>query len=699
MSDQPLTNLDYALRYAAIGWKVLPLWNVDPEGRCRCGSDHPNEEGKPQPHKFGKHPHGGFGGLAPNGFLDASDDPEIIRNWFATDPDAGIGIACAASGLVVLDIDPRNDGDLTLARLEAEHGVIHSDVVAKTQGGGAHRVFKADPGCTYPDKLGKGLDIKHNGYICVQPTIGGQGVYRWEDWANPLCGIEPSRHPALIKGKAKADYKLIERQGKPIATAQTFEDLAVALTYLEADHYDDWTKLGLALKPYGEAGYALWAKWSSKSAKFKATEARRKWDRDLVEPESITYLSIFRAAMDAGWVNGGANQGAADAGAIWQELDLGDLDLEPVDYLIDDFLARSLMVFVGKPGMGKSTAMIALAAIAAGFRLPDSPLTAPVAGRKIIYITEDTEQFKRNINALNRNFGLSKTAMKSAFVVLPARRVVAKELRKLRAFVERHTVIHDCGVVLKPWVIFDTTSASFHLEDENSNAEVAAVLALLKAEFYEKMQCSVCMVAHSHKHSTRQDFVADPRGAGAWAGDSTLTSGIFEEDDQRFIMLGKRRYSPRNTEIRVELRNQQETVTDQYGRIQTVELDSAWFDWSSASGRKQRHGRTIGNADSELDVNVLRFIVQEKSAGRTYSQNGLVGAKTSIEGCPGRDRIREAISRLKGTCDILHGQGRVGVADGWNIEPTTTGIERVARQSLPTVPSSSKFSIAPERAL
>lgn len=699
MSDQPQTNLDYALRYAAIGWKVLPLWNVNPAGQCRCGSDHTNEEGKPQPHKFGKHPHGGVGGLAPNGFLDATGDPEIIRQWFASDPDAGIGIACAASGLVVLDIDPRNGGDLTLARLEADHGVMHSDVVAKTQGGGEHRVFNAEQGCTYAVKLGKGLDIKHNGYICVQPTIGGQGVYRWEDGAHPLFGCEPSPHPALIRGKARSDYKLTERQGKPVATAQTFEDLAAALTYLEADNYDDWTKVGLALKPYEEAGYALWAKWSSKSAKFNATEARRKWDSDLVQPNSITYLSIFRAAMDAGWKNGGPNHGVTDVGAIWQELDLGDLDLEPVDYLIDDFLARSLMVFVGKPGMGKSTAMTAFAAIVAGFKLPDCPLTSPVKGRKIIYITEDTDQFKRNLTALNRNFGLSLDDLKASFVVLPSRRVVAKELLKLRSFIERHTVIHDCGVVMRPWVVFDTTSSTFHLEDENSNAEVAAILALLKAEFFESMQCSVCMVAHSHKHTTRQDFVTDPRGAGAWAGDTTLTSGIFEEDQQRYLMLGKKRYTPQHTEVKIELKTHQETVTDPYGRDQILYLDSVRFDWSSTSGRSKSRVNALESGAERLDNQLLKFLVNEQSMGRTYTLNGLTGDRAKIEGCPGRDRIREGIKRLTVNGLVLKCNGRPGVADGWKIEPTAAGIERITRQSLTTLPSSSRFGLAPERAL
>jgi len=688
--------LDYALAYAKLGWSVLPVWSVDDDGRCRCGSDHLNEDGIPQPHIFGKHPHGG---LAPTGFLDASDDPEVIRRWFASDPDAGVGIACAASGLVVLDIDPRNDGNLTLAKLEAEHGVIHSDVVAKTQGGGEHRLFKADDAASYPKNLGKGLDIKHNGYICVQPTIGGQGVYQWMEGANPLFGAKPSRHPALLRGNDRPDYKLVERHGKPVATAQTFEDLATALTFIDADTYDDWVNLGLALKPYGEEGYALWAKWASKSSKFNATEARRKWDCDLVEPNSITYLSIFRAAMDAGWKNEGPSHGTADSETTWQELDLGGLTLEPVDYLIDDFLARSLMVFVGKPGMGKSTAMAAISAIVAGFKLPDCPLTAPVKGRKIIYITEDADQFKRNLIALNRNFGLNITDLKAAFVVLPARRVVAKELLKLRSFIERHTVIHECGVVLRPWVVFDTTSSTFHLEDENSNAEVAAVLALLKAEFYESMQCSVCMVAHSHKHATRQDFVADPRGAGAWAGDTTLTSGIFEDDQQRYLMLGKRRYTPQHVEVKIELKTHQEAVIDPYGRNQILHLDSVWFDWSSSTGRNKSRVIAIESGAQRLDDQLLQFLVSEQSMARPYTLNGLTSVRSKIEGSPGRDSIRESIKRLKTNGFILKPKGRPGVTDGWNIEPTAAGIERITRQSFPAVVHSSKFSLEPERAL
>jgi hypothetical protein len=139
--------LDYALAYAKLGWYVVPVWSVDKNGDCRCGRPS-NEQG----HKPGKHPQAN---LAPHGHQDATINEDIIKEWWSTDPDAGIGISLADSGMIALDIDPQNGGQESLDKLEAEHGVLHSDCVAKTQGGGEHRLFKAEPGKTYPGTLTK----------------------------------------------------------------------------------------------------------------------------------------------------------------------------------------------------------------------------------------------------------------------------------------------------------------------------------------------------------------------------------------------------------------------------------------------------------------------------------------------------------------------------------------------------------------
>src|SRR5687767_4254972 len=61
--------------------------------------------------------------LTPHGFKNATANPKIIRGWWRWKPEANIAMPTgAASGLVVLDVDPRNGGDAALAELVAKYG-------------------------------------------------------------------------------------------------------------------------------------------------------------------------------------------------------------------------------------------------------------------------------------------------------------------------------------------------------------------------------------------------------------------------------------------------------------------------------------------------------------------------------------------------------------------------------------------------
>ncbi len=289
------STVEFALAYVRLGWHVLPVWSVDENGQCRCGR--PNTE---KDHRAGKHPQGL---LVSHGHLDASIDPEVICKWFNKDPDAGIGISLAESGLIALDVDPRNGGEESLEGLEAAYGALTSDCVAYTQGGGEHRIFIAEPGVSYPATLGPGLDLKHNGYICVAPTRGPSGMYRWAEGHDPLQSAQPSSLPKFIADKASGQSNGKQHTNRcfPVATSETFLELRSALGYIKADDYHTWIKVGMALRPYGETGYDIWTEWSSTSKKFNADAQRPKWERDLGLPHSVSYLSIFKLANDAGW--------------------------------------------------------------------------------------------------------------------------------------------------------------------------------------------------------------------------------------------------------------------------------------------------------------------------------------------------------------------------------------------------------------
>ena len=250
------TNLEYALAYAAIGWHVFPLWNTK-DGLCRCG----DIKCKQSPQKRGKHPHSR---LVRSGMAEATTDEKIIRKWWADDPDAGMGVYLKKSGLMAVDIDPRNGGDATIDQLEAQHGAITSDVIQKTQGGGWHRVFSYSGTDDLKD-LGGGVDIKHNGYIVLEPTQGGQGAYSWQEAeSDTMEGVKPSPIPLnlfnLVR-KGKND-KPEGMQGKHEMTAELFADLQSALEFISADPYQTWANYALALYAVGQAGFELWDNWA-----------------------------------------------------------------------------------------------------------------------------------------------------------------------------------------------------------------------------------------------------------------------------------------------------------------------------------------------------------------------------------------------------------------------------------------------------
>jgi hypothetical protein len=175
MTTSDFEFLTAALEYAARGWLVFPV-HTPVNGGCSCGD--------PTCDHVGKHPR------TEHGFLDATRDVERIRDWWEKKyPSANIGIATGtASGIVVLDVDPRNGGEASLEELEKKIGPLPRTVAVLTGGGGMHFYFKAEEPlrCT-TDALGPGLDFKADGgYVIAPPSVHPSGEsYFWEASSEP----------------------------------------------------------------------------------------------------------------------------------------------------------------------------------------------------------------------------------------------------------------------------------------------------------------------------------------------------------------------------------------------------------------------------------------------------------------------------------------------------------------------------------
>lgn len=133
--------------------------------------------------------------LTPHGFKDSSTEAPQIRRWWTQWPDANIGIATGkTSGLLVLDVDPRNGGFESLEALFPP-GKRPRTAMQITGGGGLH-IFFEHPGRMRGIKLAPGIDVKADGgYIIASPSVHPSGKrYRWVE-GRSLADLQPAKVP------------------------------------------------------------------------------------------------------------------------------------------------------------------------------------------------------------------------------------------------------------------------------------------------------------------------------------------------------------------------------------------------------------------------------------------------------------------------------------------------------------------------
>lgn len=156
------------------------------------------------------------------GFKQATTNTATIEGWWRKWPYANIGLATGAINmLLVVDSDPRNDGDAGIARLVSEYGPLPPTRTHKTGRDGRHRLYSITGPVRSRQGLVKGVDVKADGgYVITVPSVHGVShkPYTVEldipiapapAWLVELCG-KPRAH-SLASG---------EEDGEPIGEGQ-----------------------------------------------------------------------------------------------------------------------------------------------------------------------------------------------------------------------------------------------------------------------------------------------------------------------------------------------------------------------------------------------------------------------------------------------------------------------------------------------
>jgi hypothetical protein len=223
LEDNNASNLEWALAYAELGWRVLPCHTIE-NGKCTCGKSKCETPGKhPRIKKWSK---------------ASSSNPETIRKWFKRWPDANIAIHWKQSGLIALDVDPRNGGLISLRQLVADFELEPTAVQVSGSGCGVHVVYKVPKGARFPRKPKKypGIDFQYNGISIVPPSVHiSGGEYYWK------------RDPFDGRIKNAADWllglrdKLLSEDGKAKRVYSTKPESAIdAINQLALQNIPAW---------------------------------------------------------------------------------------------------------------------------------------------------------------------------------------------------------------------------------------------------------------------------------------------------------------------------------------------------------------------------------------------------------------------------------------------------------------------------
>jgi hypothetical protein len=131
-------------------------------------------------------------------FKDATTDQTAITAHWRRHRRDNVGVRPPA-GMVVLDIDPRHNGDVELACLTVEYGPLPETWTARTGSGGWHYWYSTAVTTGIRGHLRAGIDIKHHGsgYLVAPPSVHPCGDRYW--WQRSPRGPKPTAAPRWLE--------------------------------------------------------------------------------------------------------------------------------------------------------------------------------------------------------------------------------------------------------------------------------------------------------------------------------------------------------------------------------------------------------------------------------------------------------------------------------------------------------------------
>lgn len=313
--------------------------------------------------------------------------------------------------------------------------------------------------------------------------------------------------------------------------------------------------------------------------------------------------------------------------------------LKPVKWALQGFVAAGeIVMWAGQPGVGKSTVFASLALVIAGFGPAIGSDIANDRPRKVIIVSEHAGQYERLFfGAINR-FNLDPSEVTEKIILYDAVRLKTIEIER-----EIDQLINEHAAAEPPLILLDTASSSFDLADENSNAEVGAMISKIKAPVM-RSGCSLWIISHAAKALGREDSEITPRGASAYIGDVHGTGSVFRDvnfPDSVFIKSLKNRSERQFNEIELKTEVDWHQTIDERGITQEIGIRVGIPFQSGDSQRKDaaHHAKEEARAADQMAgeliarASMVKAVQDALRSGERLTRTGLAnkirGKKTA----------------------------------------------------------------------
>lgn len=273
------------------GLKIFGIYGFDENG-CHCGN--------PECQAIGKHPMIRNWQNVPDWSDEQIDTFELMGQF-----ESGYGVL--VSGLLIIDVDARNDGVESYGQLcadtELDFDALAGFIVATGSGGGSrHIYFKAPHGVALSQTLQKykGIDFKSSGYVVGASSLHASGATYEAIKGHPDDILDaPQELIALLK---KPDHHRAIVHGSSVDVTE--QEIKEILSHVSPDcDYETWYKSGMAIH-HATAGTGLWIfdDWSNQSDKYPGrSDIERKWHSFGKAANPVTLATLIHYAELGGY--------------------------------------------------------------------------------------------------------------------------------------------------------------------------------------------------------------------------------------------------------------------------------------------------------------------------------------------------------------------------------------------------------------